>query len=391
MQSIYKINSLRNYQSSTYLDLIRGLAAIAVFIGHFRNLFFVDREKIVTKNIIIEFFYFITGFGHQAVIVFFVLSGFFVSSSIFKAHLLNQWSWKVYLINRLVRLEVVLIPALVLTYFWDSLGIHVFGVDGIYGGNGLGSNVSNYNILDKLNPSILLGNIFFLQNIFTPTFGSNGALWSLANEWWYYIALPLLISLSDFRSKWNSIFLLIYAFLLLLLTYFLVQSGIIYGFPIWLMGTIVCLMPILPIFNQNKSLGLLITILSLIVLIVSLLVVRFQLIKNDFIPDYLIGFCASLLLYFLLNNSGAVRQGFLLKISSFLASISYTLYLTHLPILLFAKAYLLTNARWQPDLSHGILSVLILALVSLYSFIIYYLTEAKTDKVRYFLLNHLGK
>ena len=34
-------------------------------------------------------------------------------------------------------------------------------------------------------------NAFFLQTIVGPTFGSNGPLWSLAYEWWYYVLFPL--------------------------------------------------------------------------------------------------------------------------------------------------------------------------------------------------------
>ena len=42
-----------------------------------------------------------------------------------------------------------------------------------------------------LAPHILFSNIFFLQGIYTPTFGTDGALWSLANEFWYYLLFPL--------------------------------------------------------------------------------------------------------------------------------------------------------------------------------------------------------
>ena len=36
-----------------------------------------------------------------------------------------------------------------------------------------------------------LGNLTFFQNIYVPAFGSNGPIWSLANEFWYYIVFPL--------------------------------------------------------------------------------------------------------------------------------------------------------------------------------------------------------
>jgi hypothetical protein len=37
-------------------------------------------------------------------------------------------------------------------------------------------------------------NAFFLQTIAGPTFGSNGPLWSLAYEWWYYVLFPLVLA-----------------------------------------------------------------------------------------------------------------------------------------------------------------------------------------------------
>jgi len=36
-----------------------------------------------------------------------------------------------------------------------------------------------------------LGNLMQLQTIVVSSFGSNGPLWSLANEWWYYVAFGL--------------------------------------------------------------------------------------------------------------------------------------------------------------------------------------------------------
>jgi peptidoglycan/LPS O-acetylase OafA/YrhL len=434
MQSIYKINSLRNYQASTYLDLLRGLAAIEVFVGHFRNLFFVDREEIINKSFLTDALYLITGFGHQAVMIFFVLSGFFISSSIFKAYSIERWSWKIYLVNRLSRLEVVLIPALILTYFWDSLGIFIFGVDGVYGGNGLGSNVSNYNIADRLHPSILLGNLLFFQNIFSITFGSNGALWSLANEWWYYVTFPLVLSLLKFRSNKKNIKKMlasaslpaipnservqdlsavgvfsidldlnektrvsatkkfefgIAASLLSIILYFLFKSDIIYGFPVWLMGTTICLLPTATFLKNSKTLHQLAIVGSSLVLIASLLMTRIQLIQNDFTPDLLVGIASSLLIYSLLNDTSIYTKSAYSEITGFLSKISYSLYVTHLPILLFIKAIAIAKMRWQPDLIHILFGIFILVATFAYAFIIYSWTEAKTDIVRSNILNYL--
>src|SRR5580704_14044623 len=68
--------------ASAHLDLIRGFAAWAVMWGHLRALFFVDFQQIQYHNPLLRLLYFFTGFGHEAVMVFFVLSGFFISTAI---------------------------------------------------------------------------------------------------------------------------------------------------------------------------------------------------------------------------------------------------------------------------------------------------------------------
>ena len=72
--------------ASAHLDLIRGLAAWAVMWGHLRALFFIDFQQIQHRNPLLKIVYFFTGFGHEAVMVFFVLSGFFISTAIFSRH-----------------------------------------------------------------------------------------------------------------------------------------------------------------------------------------------------------------------------------------------------------------------------------------------------------------
>lgn len=61
-----------------WLDLFRGVAALMVCFGHIRNAFWVDYGDIQVKAWWHVPAYLVTGFGHQAVIIFFVLSGFLV-------------------------------------------------------------------------------------------------------------------------------------------------------------------------------------------------------------------------------------------------------------------------------------------------------------------------
>jgi hypothetical protein len=58
------------------------------------------------------------GLGSQSVIVFFVLSGFFVGESVIKRW--NIFSYSDYLLAWFIRLWIVLVPALLLTLFLDQ-------------------------------------------------------------------------------------------------------------------------------------------------------------------------------------------------------------------------------------------------------------------------------
>lgn len=128
-------------------------------------------------------FYFLTGLGHQSVMIFFVLSGFFIAGSVSAAFERDKWSWREYTINRLTRLWVVLLPALIVTLILDQIGMgltHGAGYDGRY--REMVNSGPSLAEPANLGITTFLGNMAFLQTIATPVFGSNGPLWTLANE-----------------------------------------------------------------------------------------------------------------------------------------------------------------------------------------------------------------
>ncbi|OIP77524.1 MAG: hypothetical protein AUK48_03910 [Oscillatoriales cyanobacterium CG2_30_44_21] len=81
-----------NNQRFFWLDIIRGMSAIAVCAGHLRAMMFVDSSDLQTLSLLQKIFYGLTGLGHQAVIVFFVLSGFFVGGSILRKKTNFKWT-----------------------------------------------------------------------------------------------------------------------------------------------------------------------------------------------------------------------------------------------------------------------------------------------------------
>jgi peptidoglycan/LPS O-acetylase OafA/YrhL len=377
-------------QRLDHLDILRGLAALIVFIGHERSLFFVDSIDLVNpNNWLIKFFYFLTGFGHQAVIVFFVLSGFFISSSIFKARDKNLWTWESYLIARLSRLLVVLIPSIFLCAFWDKLGIKLFGIDGIYSGNSLNGNLVNFPVVERLSIITAIGNTLFLQEILVPTFGSNTPLWSLSCEFWYYILFPLLLAVFYASTIKNKS---IYAGILFLLIFF-VGDKITRYFPIWLMGATLSILPTIKLLSKY-IINLLFLVLTFILLAIALLITRTHNFSHDLVSDYLLAICFCFYIYarftfkniFLNVNIIFLK---LFKYAKIIAEFSYTLYLLHLPLLVFLKSWLSPNHRWQPNFSTFILAIIILLTILAYAFFISLITEAKTTGLRNYLKNIL--
>jgi peptidoglycan/LPS O-acetylase OafA/YrhL len=375
MDLIYQ-NSIKQYQSSKYLDCLRGLAAIEVLLSHLRNLFFVDYQEVSTKNFLIKLLYFFTGFGHQAVIIFFVLSGFFISSSILKARRDNRWSWSWYLLNRLSRLHVVLIPALAIGWIWDNLGINLFGQNSIYGGEIAGSNIINFAVSARLGLLTFIGNLFFLQGIAVPTFGSNSPLWSLSNEFWYYILFPLLLGVVVSKKKFRSI----YVFLTLIILFAIGRETSLY-FLIWLLGAAIGLLPYFRVISSQKMLDFA-SFISIFVLAICLTAIKLEVIKSVILEDFLLGITSTVFIYITLNNRRELQPNLYTNFSQKLASFSYTLYLVHLPVLVFIQAALIHQQRWQPNIIYLLLGYFIFVIILLYAYVISRLTEAKTDEIR---------
>ena len=177
-----------------HLDMLRGLAALGVVVGHTRGFFIIGYNAAGSHSLFDQLFYFVTGLGHQCVIAFFALSGFLVGGPALRDLINGRWHWGQYMLRRLTRLWTVLIPALLLTWALDTAGRALGGHAG-YEGAFYSVSFSGPNPAEPadLSLSTFLENVLFMQTIIAPVFGSNGPLWSLANEFWYYVTFPLLL------------------------------------------------------------------------------------------------------------------------------------------------------------------------------------------------------
>lgn len=375
---------------SPHLDALRSLATLAVFVCHLRNLFFEDLIRIPNPSNLTKAAYFLTGFGHQSVVVFFVLSGLLVSIGVYRAHEQQSWSWRSYLIQRCSRLLIVLWPALALTFLLDWAGSALFGYREIYGGDSLGGNVLRISILEKSSPLDYLSNAFFLNGTFAPTAGSNGVLWSLSQEFWYYLLLPLLVLLV--RTAKPRARLLIAIATGIAWSFFV--PGPDFHFSIWAMGAGVSLL--WAYGGKSKKGPRWLTPLSFVALLACLTASRirpapgnetgwYSLIFDN--VEVLIALSFSVWIYLLLGSArGKQAAGSLYtKVSREVSDFSYTIYLTHLPVMVFFRAWLVREARWQGTASNLLVATAVGLSTLVFCYLFSRITEAHTFKLRNWL------
>jgi len=375
-----------NPTASAHLDLVRAVAAWAVMWGHLRGLFFVDYHDLPAPGRLLGLVYFLTGFGHQAVMVFFILSGFLISTSVFKMLATESWSWTEYIISRAARLYVVLIPGLLLGLLWDAVGSHAFALSGLYSQplRGFGSSIAR----DNLTVGNFFGNLFFLQTIRCRTFGSNGPLWSLANEFWYYVLFPLVLFAALAWMKRSIRTAALLSLFALAVSWF-VGNAILLGFFIWLTGTLLVV--------AHKELKLptaawraLAIAASSVFLAICLYTARMGQ-WGETRSDLAVGAGFALFLYGLLQLDWTSRAGAYPRITHTFAAFSYSLYVLHFPLLLFLRAWITPDRRWQPDLPHLVWGLLLGGLVILFAWAVSLCTENRTSVVRNWLRARVGR
>ncbi len=203
---------------SVYLDLARFAAALAVLIGH------IDPHGRLWGA------YSPGRYGHEAVIVFFVLSGLVIAASAERA----GDDWRAYAIARLTRVYSVVLPALLLGL---ALGGLALWLDPALKNNALGTKGFN---LSDIATSLLFLNHSWMHKAEAPF---NIPYWSLCYEVWYYIIFGLAcFAPAHKRILWIAIAGIVAGPAILLLM------------PVWLMG--VWLARARPLFNGPPWLAL---------------------------------------------------------------------------------------------------------------------------------------
>ncbi|TWT72937.1 acyltransferase family protein [Allorhodopirellula solitaria] len=182
----------------TGLDTLRGLLAVFVVAHHARWLCWTGQAQwrmtehtwlpSAIANVTAVFRY-----GHEAVMVFFALSGFFIHLRAAKQFAVERQCERLnvrrFTKRRLHRLAAPYFLVLFLTFVLDSIGRHSF--PSLYVGDTgnalLDQNFSGGNYSARA----VIPGLVMLPRSLGLTFGSNGPLWSLGYEVVYYAFYPL--------------------------------------------------------------------------------------------------------------------------------------------------------------------------------------------------------
>ena len=217
--------------------------------------------------------------GHEAVIIFFVLSGYFVGGSVVRAFRRQNFSWSRYMFQRLTRLWIVLVPALLLGLALDWGGMHwLGGASNIYSGP-TGQDEVWAGLLNRLNVETFFGNLLFLQTIFLQPFGTNASLWSLSYEFWYYVLFPFvwIACVGSGRPVVRILCALVAAGML-----YLFGAELAKYFVLWLFGVAIALAPP-KLANQSRRLAILAFGAAFLVALAAMLRAKLNLYLSDVI------------------------------------------------------------------------------------------------------------
>lgn len=168
-----------NRLQSEYLDVARGVAAQLVLVQHAITLSFPGRG------------YDRSELGALGVLVFFLLSGFLITSTILARVNRGEFSATEFLISRFSRIFTPYVPAILLIALLDYYS----------------SQFPSYPYADSLDAPTAIANLLMLQDYplfqilrrigvpeqpwFFRSFGSGRQFWTISIEWWIYVAAGL--------------------------------------------------------------------------------------------------------------------------------------------------------------------------------------------------------
>ncbi len=337
--------------NQNYIKHLDGLRAVAIFgvIIYHAKLYFTSEP-------------FLKG-GFLGVDLFFVISGYLMTSIIYEQSKDNNFSFKKFLFKRIRRI----LPAI--------LFICIISLPLIY------FLIMPKDLMEQIKS--IVSSIFFFSNFFysfiSQEYAAETSLlkpfihtWSLSVEMQFYVILPLIILLvikKNLSLLKTFFILIIILFLCSLFSNIFFQDLNFYNSisRLWefLFGGLVYLIQKKNFkINQNN-----LFINSLIILSFFTIIFYFIIFDTDlFFKTWLLIpfiFCSGILIFFKENN--LMNKLFNINLISYIGKISYSLYLTHFPIFAFSRITDFTKGNFEKKIFLGIL--IIFVSIILYKFI----------------------
>lgn len=232
----------------SFLRISRWASVIVAVAYHLRFLFFVDYGAVEQKTAFTLLVYFITGLGHEAFAVFFVLDGMLAGQLLQRGRHGNVTPGAD-LLRHAGALYRPLLPGLALGACLDAAGLRFANGAGLYTAFPELTGMT-------LDASTLLGNLFMLQPFAVPNFGSNSMLFLLSYLFWCAVLLAAVVSVGVPGRPGTVLLRSVLAGLLVLLlpAAFLVWAAIwLCGVAAVLLGEAGCLKP--PVLVAGAGLG----------------------------------------------------------------------------------------------------------------------------------------
>lgn len=364
---------------SRFIDATRWLAALMVALHHANNMFINQADLMKAEHWPpVYAWWFITAytFAHGAVVVFFVLSGFLVGGTTVERARAGKPYIRRYMIDRTSRIYIVLLPALALSFVLDTFGARLFAGLGAY---------EHPVYQAAMKTEYLLPSLVGLQGIWFPTYGTNGALWSLGMEFYYYVVCGLVLlplSAAYSAGQKGAAFALaagIFVALALSPSYFL------FGASLWTLGALSRIVP-RPLM-RSRWLALIIWVA---VMVAIRLLTRGAIIEDHPRKELVDAVNALLVANLLLTLRFDESEGFSFcrwKHHAALSGFSYSLYAIHWPVMMWTLGVTLMifGPGWNLQLAtplHYAVAIAALAFVILVAWAFSRITEARTDVLR---------
>ena len=250
----------RDFGRLKILDSIRGIASLIVLFHH---IFKLNKENfhIYLSDWIFNIFDFVSNLNLEAVLLFFIISGFSIGLSTFKRPLNNKAALNGYLYRRFKRILPIYWIAIIISLIFGFL-MHL-------------ENLPDFSIKN------LIGNLLFLQTskIISESwiipYGLNGPLWSLSFEMFFYLFFPFVylfnlkyLNKKNIYFKYSTLVLLVVLGIFInkkifFIPYFLFLSG----FVTWVLGYLSA--KYYTTWKKNNLFFLLNLIVGLVILIFS--------------------------------------------------------------------------------------------------------------------------